>query len=88
MKRVSITIEEVVKYTDEVIVVQPDNMSDNDFDKLLNRAERTCKRTGGSASDFAIILEELGLEVAEYSTSFPDCPSDVEFEILDVISIK
>lgn len=85
--KVRITVEENVRYQSEIIIEQPETMSNDDLDEILSEAERSCRRE--SAKDVAYVLEErFGVKVLEVTTGFPDSPDDSELEIIDVSNVK
>ena len=86
--KVIITVEETVKYIDRIVVIQPENMTDKEFEAFINKAEKETYSLMGGNKDFASILENKGLEVKEFSNSFPDNPSSNDFEIVDVTNLK
>ncbi|QIW88663.1 hypothetical protein P59_065 [Bacillus phage P59] len=86
--KVRITVEETLKYTDEIIVEQPESMSDADFDKVIEQAERSVGYDG-TAKDLAYVLEErFGLKIVDQSENFPENPMSNDFEIIDVMNVK
>lgn len=88
MKKVEIRVEERISYEDEIVVIQPDSMSDEEFDSLVEKAEKKNRRFDGGAKDFAYYLEEFGLEIESHSYSFPESPMSSDFEIVDVRDVK
>jgi hypothetical protein len=88
MKKVAIHVEETIRYDDEIIVIQPKEMSDEEFEKLLDKAEKKNRTFNGSAKDLASILDDTGIKVESQSFSFPESPRDSELEIFDVRDVK
>jgi FKBP-type peptidyl-prolyl cis-trans isomerase (trigger factor) len=86
--KVRITVEETLKYTDEIVVEQPESMSDAEFDRIIEQAERNLGYDG-TAKDLAYLLEErYGLKIVDQSENFPDSPMSNDFEIIDVMNVK
>jgi hypothetical protein len=83
MKKVVIQVEETIRYEDEIIVVQPQGMSDEEFENALNKAEKKNKTYDGGAKDLASILDDMGIKVESQSFNFPESPRDSELEIID-----
>lgn len=88
MKKVEIQVEKTFKYEYEIVVIQPDGMTEDEFNTLLSKAERDTREFEGGAKEFAYALCRLGFKVEKQSFSFPDSPSDSEFEILNIRDIK
>ena len=88
MKKVAIQVEENIRYEDEIIVIQPNEMTDEQFEEILSKAEKLNRLYEGGANNLAVILEDLGLKVEEQSCNFPDSPRSSELEIVDVRDIK
>lgn len=84
MKKVTIQVEETVRYENEIVVIQPDGMTDDDFDNVLGKAERENAVFHGGVYDLAMILERDGIEVLPQSFNFPGNPLTSELEIVDV----
>jgi hypothetical protein len=85
--KVRLTIEETLKYQEEIIVEQPDTMSDGEFEGILVKAERESREYG--VEDLAFVLsEKYGLKIVDSSKNFPDSPRDNELEIIDVSNVK
>lgn len=85
--KVRVQIEETLKYHSEIIVEQPETMSDEEFDRILGKIERDV--INESAKDIAYVLEkDYGIIVIEVSTGFPDSPDNSELEIIDVSNVK
>ncbi|AKO92019.1 hypothetical protein BEH_07835 [Priestia filamentosa] len=84
MQKVEIQVEESVRYEDTIQVIQPTDMSDEQFDKILNQAEKENRRFEGGAKDLASILERLGIKVVSQTFNFPESPRRSELEIIDV----
>ncbi|QQO40674.1 hypothetical protein 000TH008_246 [Bacillus phage 000TH008] len=84
MKKVGISVEEIIHYTSEIFVERPDDMSDDQFEDILDYAERECRDADGNVTDIVFYLEEAGLKVTEYAESFPHSPSRSEIAIEDV----
>jgi hypothetical protein len=84
--KVRITVEETLRYQEEIIVEQPENMTDEEFENILEEAER--RNRDGTTGDLAFELEEYGLKIVDYSKSFPDSPRDVDLEVIDVTNVK
>jgi hypothetical protein len=86
--KVRITVEETLKYTDEIVVEQPNTMDDEEFEEILQRAERSIGYDG-SAKDLAYVLKEkYGIKVIIQSDNFPDSPDSSELEIVDVMNVR
>jgi len=83
MKKVIIQVEEQLRYHEEIEVIQPDGMTDAEFDDLINKAERQ-NRSNSTTEDLAYSLEELGLEAKKVTDNFPRDPHDWDLEIVDV----
>ncbi|MFJ5625423.1 hypothetical protein ACIQD3_22600 [Peribacillus loiseleuriae] len=88
MRKVCIQIEEKICYEEEIIVIQPNNMSDDEFEKALEKAEKETNLYEGGAKDMASILRNAGITVESESFNFPDNPRDSELEIIDVRDAK
>jgi hypothetical protein len=85
--KVRLQIEEVLTYQSEIVVVQPGDMSDEQFEGILEKVERDSRNE--SVKDIAYALErDYGIKVEEISTEFPDSPSGSEVEIIDVSNVK
>lgn len=84
--KVRLTVEETVRYQTEVVIEQPETMSDEELNNILDRVERQCRHDSGP--DIAFVLEkEYGIKIHKVSSGFPDNPCDSELEIIDVSNI-
>lgn len=84
MKKVIIQVLEKVTYDEEVIFEQPKGMSDGDFDKIVEAAEREANRFDGGVDDFISELVKKGIKVIHLSSNFPESPHGCELEVLDI----
>jgi hypothetical protein len=82
--KVKISITETLKYQEELIVIQPENMTDAEFEHILDGAEKQCN----SADDMSYFLERYGIKTTGITKSFPDSPFYEELEIDDVEDLK
>jgi hypothetical protein len=83
--KAKLTIEETLRYESEIIVEQPESMSDEQFEAILSKVERA----SDDAKDIAYYLQEkFGIKVIEVKSGFPNSPSSSELEIIDVSNIK
>lgn len=82
--KVRISITETLKYQEELVVIQPDGMSDSEFDAIIDGAEKQCT----SADDMACFLENHCIETVGMTKSFPDSPYSEELEIDDLTNLK
>lgn len=88
MPKVVIQVEETIRYEDEITVIQPEEMTDEEFEMVLSKAERSIRHLEGGAKDLAHALEQLGLKIELQTFSFPGSPRNSELEILDVRDVK
>jgi hypothetical protein len=86
--KVRIQLEEVVKYSAIIEVIQPGDMDDEKFDLIVEHAERQCRHGQGSFDDFIDELRKRGLEITKDERSHLSSPDSVELEILDVSNVK
>lgn len=85
--KVRLTVEENVRYTAEIIIEQPETLSNADLEVILESVESRCK--SDQAKSIAYLLEhEHGIKIIEVNDNFPDSPSDSELEIIDVSDVK
>ncbi|MDQ0254904.1 hypothetical protein J2S74_002286 [Evansella vedderi] len=83
--KVGIYVEQKVVFRSDVIVEQPESMSDRVFESIIGKVERFNE----DIRDFTQILEsEHGIKVLKVSSGFPDSPDTSEIEIIDVRNIK
>jgi hypothetical protein len=82
--KVRISITETLKYQEELVVIQPDNMTDSEFEAIIDGAEKQCS----SADDMSCFLDNYGIETVGMTKSFPDSPYYEELEIDDLTNIK
>jgi hypothetical protein len=87
MKKVTVKIEDTIKYIEEITVEIPDDMTDNDVYELAQRAVE--KYPDGSAKDVAQVLEsDNGLKVVEQSNNFPNDPQSSDLYVDDTYYYK
>ncbi|ENH96698.1 hypothetical protein J416_09379 [Gracilibacillus halophilus YIM-C55.5] len=83
-QKVIIQTETRLRFDEKITVVQPNNMDDDTFEALLEKAETKAFHFDGDVRDLASILKDYGIETDELATSFPESPSTADFEIVDV----
>jgi|GEM_PF-2914883 hypothetical protein len=85
--KVALTIEENLRYQSEIVIEQPESMSDQELNSILDKVERLCRDE--SAKDVAYVLSsKFGIKVHSVSTGFPGSPNDSELEIIDVSNVN
>ncbi|SHN77571.1 hypothetical protein [Desulfitobacterium chlororespirans] len=83
--KVKIVVEETLTYIDEIIIIQPETMSDEELEQIIKRVEKQCRE----ASDVAYVLESrYGLKVVERTDNFPESPDRSEIEITDIEEVE
>jgi hypothetical protein len=88
MKKVEIQIQETLRYEDEIIIIQPEEMTDERFEEILDNAEKRNRQHEGGAKDLVSILSSMGLKIESESFNFPESPRDSELEIINVRNVK
>ena len=88
MKKVEIQVEETTRYEDEIVVIQPEKMTDEEFEQILDVAERRNRSTNSGAKELAYDLKRLGLKIESQTFNFPDSPRSSELEIINVRDIN
>lgn len=87
MAKVKITVQEVIKYHGEIIIEQPDDMSDDELSEILGEVEK--ENQDGTVGDIAYDLQKkFGVNVIYCQSNFPDSHHDSELEIYDVSNVK
>jgi len=81
MPKVKLTVEERQVNVNEIIVEQPENMSNEEFKEILNEVERTCEDTGEIAWD---LEERYGLRIISVDVANDPYDAFEEVEIVDV----
>lgn len=84
MKKYKLSIEETLKYNREMIIEVPDEMSESEFNKILDKVQRKTE----SADDISYALEKLNIEVIQDVDSDLSSPSYQEIEIEEYDYIK
>jgi hypothetical protein len=81
MKRVVLKIQETLKFQRGMIIKVPDNMTENELNKILDIAQAKAY----APSDITFIIEDLeaGIEIATTPDESTDSPWDTEIEIED-----
>jgi hypothetical protein len=81
MKKVRVSIQEVLRYQRQVIIEIPDDMSEDKLNNILDK----CQRKAQAASDVPFIIEDLNddINVLEIPDESMDSPWDSEVEIDD-----
>jgi hypothetical protein len=85
--KVRLTIDETVRYQSTIIIEQPEDMTDDELEEILEKVNRLC-HIDGSVQDVAIALEKYGIHVVKVNNSFPGEPSGSELEIIDVSDVR
>ncbi|EJR25252.1 MULTISPECIES: hypothetical protein [Bacillus cereus group] len=81
MAKVTLEIEETLKFVDEIVVEVPETLTEDQLQDVLNKLERECG--DASSKDVAFSLKEkYGFQIVGQSYSFPDAPSSHELEIV------
>lgn len=83
MKQVVIEVEEVVKFQREIRIDVPDNVTEEEFDKVLSKVERMYQL---SASDIPLVISSNIPGTVQYANDLEDfsSPSSTEIEIESV----
>ncbi|MCC3380714.1 hypothetical protein ACFQ5D_10820 [Paenibacillus farraposensis] len=79
MKKVLLTVMETLKYEREIVVEIPDEMTDEQLEKALNKAEQNF----GGVSDFLYDLKPYGITNSSGFDESTDSPADMEAECTD-----
>jgi hypothetical protein len=77
MKKVTIEVQETLKYNREIECEIPDEMTETELDSLLGKMERD-----EFLGDAIYVLKRAGIEVGEYDEDL-DSPSYGEVEVLE-----
>ncbi|OAS19277.1 hypothetical protein [Paenibacillus oryzisoli] len=79
MKKVTLEVEEILKYTREIEIHVPDDMSEDVLEILMNRME-----SKESLDDALRVLKKADIKISEYDDSL-DSPDSMEVEVLQFI---
>lgn len=86
--KVTIRVEETLKYTSDIVVELPYGVTEGDLNNQLDIIQRKVDSASGDYEEVAEELSELGYEVKETTTSFPSSPDFDELEITDYVVHK
>ena len=84
MKKVEITVQENIQYENIMVVLQPEEMSDQEFKQVLKKAEIRNRSFHGGSGELASILNQMGMEVNYRTYNFPNSPQSAELEVTDM----
>lgn len=79
MKKVTLYVQETLKYTRDVVVEVPDNMTDGQLEYLLDKVQSRAE----SVDDAVYALRDRGINLCEPYDTDLDSPSHCEIEIDD-----
>jgi hypothetical protein len=79
MKKVTIQVQETLKYDREIEVEIPDEMTETEFDRLCVAMERV-----DSLSDALYVLKRNGIKVGQYDEDM-NSPDFGEVEVLEFV---
>lgn len=82
-RKIELTLWETVKYSRTAVIEIDENMSESDFNFILNGAERN-----SHPDDVIYELETNGVKVLESFNNDYSSPIDSELEIVDYVEVR
>lgn len=79
MKKVKLFIRESLKYNREMVIKVPEEMTETELNRLLDKVQRRADHV----ADLGYLFRDEGMKISEWPDDDMSSPFDVELEIGD-----